>query len=979
MIKKILAIVFIFIMVSVLVPAGLFATSALESATLVSDESEFLSAVATPNFEIQLTEDFTLSCTSNNSAAKTISNSGIIDLNGHTLTLLDALVDSGSSSGVYGVLMIASDASVTITNSDSSQKGMIKRGNDSGYMFRVDGELIIQSESGAKEAVIDGGAIWDNDSSKNYYNATLGRVLNTTATGANTLAHEQNNNSGLRASGPMITLTNNGKLSAKSGSVLQNNMNFSGGLGPGGAVLVNGRQASLKIDGGTIQDCAVRRNTGGGLGGAVSTIGEVTMSGGLITRCHAAYTLSGGGGGGAVSVSANGIFVMEGGVISNNLAANGGGVYTLQSAANNSNANARFHMKAGVIKENYATYGGGVQNNNYILDDKLSLIDANGDEYFTGMLLEGGEISNNTAVSYGGGVDNDATQSASANARIAILGTTIKENRVTTASTLYTSGGGGVSIRATQAYNNVTTPSDNIIKGATIINNEAISASSPTTGSNGGGVYLYGSYANAGVFEDNTITGNRAVRGGGVYVYAQNAELTLKKNIIQNNYAVSNGGGLYLGYAKSVTLTDQSNAGTGTDYSISGNTAAGNGGGIYVGYSTSAYTSVTLNHTDIIGNKAGNTANTAGNGGGVYLFAGTVNLNEQSSVNGNTAAIAGGGVYVNRGTFSMSYNSADKSVNPAIYGNIANLDLDISSATSDDVYASGNSTTISLLSVKDMPIPASYITDGWYDDYADDENSLTRYRSGQRNKYVVSSGDDIIDTALRLTLGATIYTVTYDGNGSTSGTAPQDTSGNALTESNIYYSGSIVTVLGNDTLVKTNYTFLGWATSQEKANSGTVDYNAADTFEITKGTTLYAVWCENDNTYTVTYQPGDHGTFPEIITSGLYYGEATPSAPQTTGEENWIFTGWSPEPSENVTGSVIYVAQWKYDPSKEKEPPVTQNPTNTGNDQNPTNTGNNQSRPNTGDVSHMVLWFTLMSVGLTGLVFTIERKSRAAR
>ncbi|HBX24233.1 MAG TPA: hypothetical protein DEF34_11480, partial [Desulfotomaculum sp.] len=49
------------------------------------------------------------------------------------------------------------------------------------------------------------------------------------------------------------------------------------------------------------------------------------------------------------------------------------------------------------------------------------------------------------------------------------------------------------------------------------------------------------------------------------------------------------------------------------------------------------------------------------------------------------------------------------------------------------------------------------------------------------------------------------YTVTYDGNGNTSGSVPVD--------SNTYITGATVTVLGNTgNLVKTGYTFAGWNT-----------------------------------------------------------------------------------------------------------------------------------------------------------------------
>lgn len=80
---------------------------------------------------------------------------------------------------------------------------------------------------------------------------------------------------------------------------------------------------------------------------------------------------------------------------------------------------------------------------------------------------------------------------------------------------------------------------------------------------------------------------------------------------------------------------------------------------------------------------------------------------------------------------------------------------------------------------------------------------------------------------------ATTYTVTYNGNGNTGGSAPTD-------GSSPYASGTTVTVLGNTgSLVKTGYTFAGWNTAAD--GSGT-DRTASATFPIVANTTLYAKW-----------------------------------------------------------------------------------------------------------------------------------------
>lgn len=83
------------------------------------------------------------------------------------------------------------------------------------------------------------------------------------------------------------------------------------------------------------------------------------------------------------------------------------------------------------------------------------------------------------------------------------------------------------------------------------------------------------------------------------------------------------------------------------------------------------------------------------------------------------------------------------------------------------------------------------------------------------------------------TTSATTYTVTYDGNVNTGGTAPTD-------PNSPYASGATVTVLGNTGgLTKSGSSFAGWNTASD--GSGTA-YGVGATFVIGANTTLYAVW-----------------------------------------------------------------------------------------------------------------------------------------
>jgi len=80
------------------------------------------------------------------------------------------------------------------------------------------------------------------------------------------------------------------------------------------------------------------------------------------------------------------------------------------------------------------------------------------------------------------------------------------------------------------------------------------------------------------------------------------------------------------------------------------------------------------------------------------------------------------------------------------------------------------------------------------------------------------------------------YTVTYDGNGSTGGTVPTDSSS--------YWTGNTVTVQSNGTMVRSHYSFTGWNTLA--SGTGT-SYLPAATFTMSSANvTLYAKWTASE-------------------------------------------------------------------------------------------------------------------------------------
>ncbi|MBN2158606.1 MAG: InlB B-repeat-containing protein [Spirochaetes bacterium] len=128
------------------------------------------------------------------------------------------------------------------------------------------------------------------------------------------------------------------------------------------------------------------------------------------------------------------------------------------------------------------------------------------------------------------------------------------------------------------------------------------------------------------------------------------------------------------------------------------------------------------------------------------------------------------------------------------------------------------------------------------------------------------------------------YTVTYSGNESTGGTAPEDPVD--------YLAGQTVTVLGPGTLVRTGYSFNGWNTA---ANGSGTAYAAGQTFTIgTADVTLFAQWTALP-TYTVAYNGNENtgGTAPVDSTGYLAGQTVTVLGPGTLVRTGYSFSGWN--------------------------------------------------------------------------------------
>jgi uncharacterized repeat protein (TIGR02543 family)/LPXTG-motif cell wall-anchored protein len=150
------------------------------------------------------------------------------------------------------------------------------------------------------------------------------------------------------------------------------------------------------------------------------------------------------------------------------------------------------------------------------------------------------------------------------------------------------------------------------------------------------------------------------------------------------------------------------------------------------------------------------------------------------------------------------------------------------------------------------------------------------------------------------------YTITYDGNSNSSGTAPADQIG----------AGSVHLANTDGTLVRTGYSFAGWNT---QADGQGTDYALNAPYNLTADVTLFAKWARI--TYTLTYSGNGNtaGTAPgnQIDTGNVTLENNTGSL----SKPGFSFTGWNTHAngtgthyaeagSYNLIGNTTLYAEW---------------------------------------------------------------------
>ncbi|WP_281890457.1 InlB B-repeat-containing protein [Paenibacillus sp. YYML68] len=464
------------------------------------------------------------------------------------------------------------------------------------------------------------------------------------------------------------------------------------------------------------------------------------------------------------------------------------------------------------------------------------------------------------------------------------------------------STGGTAPAVVTQSYNSTVTVSGNI--GSLV--RTGYSFAGWNTASDGSGT----DYAGGATF---TLTGN----------------VTLYAKWTADSYTVTyDGNGSTGGTAPAVvtqsynsTVTVSGNTGTlvRTGYTFAGwNTASDGSGTDYAGGATFTLTGNVTLYAKWTADSYTVTYDGNGSTGGTAPAVVTQSYNSTVTVSGNTGTLVRTG-YTFAGWNTASDGSGTDYAGGATFALTGNVTL-YAKWTADSytvTYAGNGSTGGTAPAVVTQSYNSTVTVSG-------NTGALVRtgYTFAGWNTAADGSGTDYVGGATFTLVGnvtlyakwtADSYTVTYDGNGSTGGTAPA-----VVTQS----YNSTVTVSGNTgTLVRTGYTFAGWNTASDV--SGT-DYEGGATFTLTGNVTLYAKWTADS--YTVTYDGNGStgGTAPAVVTQSYNSTVTVSGNTGTLVRTGYTFAGWNTASDGSgtdyaggatfaLTGNVTLYAKWTAD------------------------------------------------------------------
>ena len=223
--------------------------------------------------------------------------------------------------------------------------------------------------------------------------------------------------------------------------------------------------------------------------------------------------------------------------------------------------------------------------------------------------------------------------------------------------------------------------------------------------------------------------------------------------------------------------------------------------------------------------------------------------------------------------------TADATLYAKWTANTYTLTYTYNGATGGNGSSTGSYTTGGSAITLPTPTKTGYAFAGWFA-----ESTFSTQVSGTQTP--------LADATLYAKWTAINYTLTYNTNNATSGSAPTDATN--------YNIGGNAVVAGNTgSLARTGYSFAGWALAAD--GSGTVYQSGQALAFGAANQTLYAKW--SADTYTVTYNTnGATGTQANASDSYTTGGTAvTLSAVGTMAKTGYTFSGWS----TSAAGSVL--------------------------------------------------------------------------
>lgn len=597
-----------------------------------------------------------------NQGGGAIYNAGMLTINGGALSSNSAPMGSGSGGAIFNDEGGTLSVSGTLFNNNSAQRaggaiearanstttldGVTLNANMTGPMPGNGGGLHI---TGAGDATINGGEISDNTAAAeggglwNGFGTML--VTGTTISG--------NTASGADAANGGGGIFNNEGTLEISGATISGN-SADGDAGSGGGILNKG--SDMRTGTVTVADSAITGNISNRAGGGIETTGATTTS---LTN----VTLSGNttgdapGNGGGLHVSGSGSVSISGGTIDNNTAAleggglwNGAGVMTVSGAtiSNNTatgaaaddggggvfNNTGRVELTDVVVSGNSATGAAGSGGGIFNLGPDSAMPDRGV------VIVSGGEISGNSAIRAGGGIE------ATANTMTELSSGLLLSNNTAGAAPgngggMHITGAGDAALSdVTVSANTATAEGGGLWNGAgtmtvtdsTVSGNTAEGADADQ---GGGGLF---NLAGALRLTNTMVTGNNATgaAGSGGGILNTGSELTVNGGAVSDNTAIRAGGGIEdnnSGGASTITLTG---------VSLTGNSVGpspGNGGAFHV---TGGDATIVVDRSTASGNTAAN------EGGGLWNFAEADMTVVNSTISGNAASGTGGGGLFNQ-------------------------------------------------------------------------------------------------------------------------------------------------------------------------------------------------------------------------------------------------------------------------------------------------------------------------------------------